>query len=94
MPALLLVFLVLLGCPLASRSALEVPSATSGYVELSRDATWLRLLHYQGGGIGNTRSAIHSPEFFLDPQGSTDAAAELSATVRALHQPVVVGGGG
>ncbi len=92
MPALLLVFLVLLGCPLASRSALEVPSATSGYVELSRDATWLRLLHYQGGVIGNTRSAIHSPEFFLDPQGSTDAAAELSATVRALHQPVVVGG--
>lgn len=86
----LLVLLVLLAMPMASQAGSFVASA-SNYSELSRDATWLRLLHYQGGLFGNTQSAIHSPEFFLDPNGRTDPSAELEATVRALREPVIPG---
>lgn len=83
--------LLMLGCPITSPASTAVPGAANAYAELSLDETWLRLLHYQGGVLGGAKSAIHSPEFFLAPQGNTDAAAELSATVRALHEPVVQG---
>src|SRR5688572_1394842 len=46
---------------------------------LSEHPYWRALLHYKGGS-----SEIVSPEFFLSPQGSADAAAELAATLAAL----------
>lgn len=83
--------LLLLGWLAAAHSAALAIDGSSGIAGFSREATWLRLLHYQGGVLGRAQSAIHSPEFFLDPNGMLDPAAELDATVRALRQPVVRG---
>lgn len=88
LPFVLLALFVMLGWPTAARSSAAFSDASIDYLDLSRDATWLRLLHYQGGG---TKSAIHSPEFFLALEGNTDAAAELHATIHALKVPVIYG---
>src|SRR2546423_1492077 len=48
---------------------------------LARDPQWLRLLHV---GKDGRHSEIHSPEFFLSPQGAADPEAELNATLDAL----------
>jgi hypothetical protein len=88
---LLLVSLIFLAWPTAAQSTTISTDAPKGYIELSNSATWLRLLHYQGRLFGRAQSAIHSPEFFLDPNGITDPNAELDATVRALRQPLVRG---
>jgi hypothetical protein len=55
--------------------------------DLSRDSTWLKLLHYEPKGFPQARpqSAIISPEFFLSPTGNQDPLAELMATVSALQ---------
>lgn len=87
----LLVLALLLGWPVASQSATSAVGASASYADLSREVTWQRLLHYQGGAFGSVQSAIHSPEFFLAPQGMANPAAELEATVGALRQPVVRG---
>ncbi|MDT8992453.1 DUF4105 domain-containing protein [Curvibacter sp. APW13] len=58
---------------------------------LAQSATWHRLLHYERTWNGQVLSAIHSPEFFLDPQGASDPTAELAATLRALQLPLVRG---
>ncbi len=50
---------------------------------LARHPQWLRLLHVGQG----RRSEIHSPEFFLSPDGATDPQAELRATLQALLSP-------
>jgi hypothetical protein len=54
------------------------------------DATWLKLGHYEadGSSLSGWRSAIHSPEFFLHAQGTTDPAGELDATLKAFAEPV------
>lgn len=89
-PVLWLLF-VLLAWPAATWAAPSADGAPTSYAQLSQDATWLRLLHYQGGLIGHAQSAIHSPEFFLAPNGRTDPEAELAATVLAMRQPLILG---
>ena len=53
---------------------------------LSQDRTWRGLLGYTAGSSGV--SDIVTPEFFLSPDGSRDAAAELTATVAAMQAPI------
>ena len=52
---------------------------------------WLALMHYQRKTLADvtTRaSEIISPEFFLSPEGATNPAAELAATLVAFFEPV------
>ncbi len=53
---------------------------------------WLKLLHYYSPGesIGqwSTQSDVVSKKFFLSPDGRTDPAAELKATIAAILAPV------
>lgn len=49
--------------------------------EASQNPQWLALLHFQPQMFGYSESTIDSPEFFISPQGKTDAAAELRATI-------------
>lgn len=91
LPFVFLPLFVMLVWPSAAWSSTVFFGASIDSVKLSRDVTWLRLLHYQGNVVGDAKSAIHSPEFFLAPDGNTDAAAELSATIRALQVPVIQG---
>lgn len=62
------------------RAVTSVPDV----VELARELTWLRLLHIEPG---TQQSAVNSPEFFLAPQGRSDALQELQATVAAHAEP-------
>ena len=88
--AVLLVWLML-GYHAAAHAA-TVDIRDGGRVSnLAQETTWQRLLHYQSAAFGATESAIHSPEFFLDPKGATDPVAELQATIRALQEPVTRG---
>ncbi|HEX6704296.1 MAG TPA: DUF4105 domain-containing protein [Albitalea sp.] len=66
--------------------ATATAGAADGAIErLAHDPQWLRLLHV--GDDGRT-SEIHSPEFFLSPEGATNPEAELRATLQALQSPV------
>jgi hypothetical protein len=67
-------------------AALPSASRAAEVDDLAASTTWLKLGHYERAGQG-FRSDIESDGFFLDPNGRTDPAAELSATVRALALP-------
>jgi hypothetical protein len=54
--------------------------------ELARDPQWLRLLHV---GKDGRHSEIHSPDFFLAPDGPGNPQAELTATLQALQAPAL-----
>ncbi len=56
---------------------------------LAQDRAWLNLIHYEPARFSATgwRSAIHSAEFFLAPDGRNDPAAELQATLAAFDAP-------
>lgn len=49
--------------------------STGAFAASASDPAWLALLHFKGA-----RSSISQGEFFLDPNGARDAAAELLAT--------------
>jgi len=51
---------------------------------LSRDPTWLKLLHY---GDNAARSAVLTDDFFISPDGKSDPGAELTATINAYFVP-------
>ena len=55
--------------------------------ELSERRTWHSLLKYEasGGTESGFLSAIHSPEFFLHPEGARDPRKELEATLEAFQ---------
>jgi hypothetical protein len=53
---------------------------------LDQDRYWQILLHYRPGW-GGSRSLIDDPAFFFAPDGKTDPAAELAATIEAFLQP-------
>lgn len=89
--SLLRVLLAMLALSTATQATSASNDEATRYADLAQDATWRRLLHYESGVFGHVQSAIHSPEFFLAPNGMTDPVAELDATVHALHQPVVRG---
>lgn len=53
--------------------------------KLSYERQWLDLLHYHDVGlVGDAGSQIDDPEFFLSPDGATNPAAELNASIAAF----------
>jgi len=54
--------------------------------QLHRERTWEVLLHYRPRGE-QRESLVDDPRFFLAPDGKTDPAAELAATLRGLLTP-------
>ncbi|HEX6363247.1 MAG TPA: DUF4105 domain-containing protein [Albitalea sp.] len=67
----------------------QAPAPASGAaadpaLALASHPQWLRLLHATREG----RSEIHSPDFFIAPEGATDPQAELRATLEAMRAPV------
>jgi len=59
--------------------------------QLANHPYWLALIHYQrktSAGITALASEIISPDFFLSPEGATNPAAELAATLVAFFEPV------
>lgn len=51
---------------------------------LARDPHWLRLGHWRKFPLTGYRSEAAGRDFFVDPQGRTDPAAELDADLRAF----------
>jgi hypothetical protein len=73
----------LAACACARQPADSLPAIGDETLRaLAAHPQWLRLLH----ATSNGRSEIHTPEFFLSPDGATDPHAELFATVQALSQ--------
>src|SRR3954469_14580883 len=79
--------LLLLVCALPARAVAPIdfliPRAAS--MKLAADPQWLRLGHWQKSLLGGEESLARGTEFFVAPNGARDPAAELSATLRALH---------
>lgn len=73
-------------------AAVEAPELTrliekARNQDLASDSQWLGLLHYRHGLLGNFRSQVKGTNFFLSPDGRSDAKAELEATLRAFFTP-------
>lgn len=52
---------------------------------LADSSYWHFLMHYQPSYFGNSvQSEVHSDQFFLAPNGKTEPAEELNATIRAF----------
>jgi len=81
--------LVLCGLTFIVGPALARQPPAPSLEALSHDPGWLKLGHYAraSGHDAPWHSAIHSDDFFLDPQGSTDPQRELQATLLALAAP-------
>ena len=62
---------------------------------LQRERMWEVLLHYKPALRGPVRftfeSLIDDPRFFLSPEGKTDPAGELDATIRAFFDEDAIG---
>lgn len=70
---------------LSMAEALNQAKAIAIQKKLGQSRQWLKLLHFEpqmGGWF--TYSQIDSRNFFLSPEGSTEAAAELQATLEAF----------
>jgi len=59
--------------------------------QLHRDRYWQILLHYKPDDGAQPTSLIDDPDFFLAPDGKTDPAAELAATLRGIFRTDVNG---
>lgn len=88
-------WLLLMLAPLLAISPAVHAQPAPGYVvelqsaadarALHRDPMWLNLLHYKPlAGIGPLRSLADDADFFNDPAGRTDPAAELRGTLAAF----------
>jgi hypothetical protein len=60
--------------------------AEAARLHLAEDRYWQLLLHMQPDLLG-AKSRVDAPSFFLAPDGSTNPAAELEATLAALLSP-------
>jgi hypothetical protein len=86
-----------LACAIATTSragvvALDPPlarlQATAKTLELADTLQWHALLHYRSNRFGDgVTSLADQPDFFLAPDGKTNPAAELDATLAAFFAP-------
>ena len=87
--ATLTIFLLLVPASASSavdQSYLDALLKSANEQRLSEDRYWDVLLHYKHHGSGR-KSLIDDPRFFLAPNGKTDPAAELEATLKSFFQP-------
>lgn len=78
-----LILLVVSLCWAAAVHSTETASADPP--ALAQAAYWHKLLHYRHDLLGRWRSEAYTPSFFLAPNGKTDPAAELAATLAAMR---------
>jgi hypothetical protein len=71
--------------PAGDQSYLDARLSSAREQRLSEDRYWEVLLHYKHHGSGR-KSLIDDPRFFLAPDGKTDPAAELEATLRSFFR--------
>jgi len=86
----LVVLLIVIAGPLlaletADRTTLKTLIARANALDLSATDRWKGLLHYRGN---DRRSEITQGPFFLSPDGATDPAAEMAATLSAAFAPL------
>ena len=79
----LIFFCLFIFSPVAGASPEEVINAAIK-LGLSKNPTWLKLLHYDDNA---TRSAVLTIGFFISPNGKSDPEAELKATINAYFLP-------
>ena len=77
-------FICVLLCPLSCSAAANPLLSPSQLERLAQNPTWLKLLHFDNKA---QQSEILSKDFFLSPQGSHNAEAELAATIAAYSTP-------
>ena len=53
---------------------------------LSKDQTWLKLLHYETGYLSELVSEVTTESFFLAANGQHSPLDELTATLAAMHR--------
>ncbi len=63
----------------------------AGELRLADDPYWHTLLHYKPSLFGGVESLVDDPQFFFAPDGKTNPAAELRATIEAFFSPVQEG---
>ena len=87
--SLLILPLLLLILPHAAHATSEVSKllSTANNLQAWRDNIWLNLGHYEGDGDDPTqyRSQADDQRFFLAPDGKTNPASELIATINAFY---------
>lgn len=79
---------VVLAQTVASPVGSEVWQQEAASSALHERPRWHQLVHYSPRLTGAVRSDIHSPEFFLHPDGAGNPQAELQATIEAMFEPV------
>ena len=68
----------------ATRAKVVALIAQAHRLDLGKDLQWLRLGHWRQVPGSGYRSEAEGSDFFLDPRGRTDPAAELDATLKAI----------
>ena len=76
-----LFFVVFTSTVFANNEDLYIKKAKS--LELQKSQEWLSLLHYKESFF--SKSIIVNSDFFLAPDGKTNAASELAATIRSFY---------
>lgn len=79
----LVVVVFLLLSPLSSKASVFDYDQTL-VTAVSNSAVWHKLLHFESGYLHEAKSSVNTSDFFLSPNGSTNAKAELIATIKAL----------
>src|SRR5512147_2288231 len=89
---LFFVAIILSFCPAAMGNNVYVDFlvSTARDTNLHRDHYWDVLLHYKRSGSGR-KSLVDDPKFFLAPDGKTNPASELEATIKDLFREVEAG---
>jgi len=95
--AVCLLFVIVLAVSVSSVGAadnsgsLEKALQRAAAEQLHRDRYWQILLHYKPADAVQPVSLIDDPAFFLAPDGKTDPAGELAATLRGIFSSDVSG---
>ena len=63
----------------------------ASHMKLSEEREWRLLLHYRANLFEGYTSEQDEPGFFMSPEGKTDPAAELAATLRQFFSTELVG---
>lgn len=67
---------------------LSLATASEQIQNLSHAKRWSELLHYRSSHFHAPISEIRSLDFFLSPEGSSNLASELEATVKSMAEPI------
>ena len=77
-------------CASAPLHAAQQPDATR-LQQLAADRYWIAIGHYESGKLGDWRSYVDDPRFFLAADGAHHPDRELRATLDALYAPASLG---